>query len=335
MTVPYRRLGRTGALVSPLALGTDNILNPTPEDESSRMIIRALDAGINLIDTSDSYRAGDSERVIGGAAPERAAGRSGDRHQGALPDRRWAQRSRQLATALMRACEQSLRRLQTDRIDLYQLHRPDFDVPIDETLGALDLVRQGRFATSAARPHRRGRSWRGCCSPSSGLGPVRHRPAAVQPAGPPRRERSRRRCALQSRPRVVALVAAGDGHAARSARLRDCSRMRHRARCPPCRSSCCRPRGASSARPCAALSVSISLSQPPMASIIFFSSSERNFSVSALSHSSGIWPAAMPSRPFEPLEDMAEHLVELVEVALVLHQRGAREVVELLHLSHR
>ena len=65
MTLPYRLLGRTGARVAPLALGTDNILNPTPEDESSRMIIRALDAGINLIDTSNSYQAGEAERVIG------------------------------------------------------------------------------------------------------------------------------------------------------------------------------------------------------------------------------------------------------------------------------
>ena len=61
----HRRLGRTGALVAPLALGTDNILNPTPEDESSRMISRALDGGINLIDTSNSYGSGEAERVIG------------------------------------------------------------------------------------------------------------------------------------------------------------------------------------------------------------------------------------------------------------------------------
>ena len=60
-----RRLGRSGALVSALALGTDNILNPTPEDESSRMIVRALDGGINLIDTSNSYESGEAERVIG------------------------------------------------------------------------------------------------------------------------------------------------------------------------------------------------------------------------------------------------------------------------------
>jgi 1-deoxyxylulose-5-phosphate synthase len=121
-------------------------LNPTPEDESSRMIIRALDGGINLIDTSNSYGSGESERVIG-----RVLAESGRRDEvviatkvhyptGPGPNDRGNSRLH-----IMRACEQSLRRLQTDRIDLYQLHRPDFDVPIDETLGALtDLVRQGK-----------------------------------------------------------------------------------------------------------------------------------------------------------------------------------------------
>jgi aryl-alcohol dehydrogenase-like predicted oxidoreductase len=146
MSVQHRRLGRAGALVAPLALGTDNILNPTPEDESSRMIIRALDGGINLIDTSDSYGAGEAERVIG-----RVLAESGRRDEvviatkvhyptGPGPNDRGNSRLH-----IIRACEQSLRRLQTDRIDLYQLHRPDFDVPMEETLGALtDLVRQGK-----------------------------------------------------------------------------------------------------------------------------------------------------------------------------------------------
>ena len=152
----YRPLGRAGALVAPLALGTDNILNPTPEDESSRMIIRALDAGINLIDTSDSYGAGESERVIG-----RVLAESGRRDEALIatkvhyptgpgPNDRGNSR-----VHIIRACEDSLRRLQTDRIDLYQLHRPDFGVPIDETLGALtDLVRQGkvRYVGSSTAP---------------------------------------------------------------------------------------------------------------------------------------------------------------------------------------
>ncbi len=156
MSIAYRFLGRTGARVAPLALGTDNILNPTPEDESSRMIVRALDAGINLIDTSNSYRAGEAERVIG-----RVLAESGRRDEAVIatkvhyptgegPNDRGNSRLH-----IMRACEESLRRLQTDRIDLYQLHRPDFDVPIDETLGALtDLVRQGkvRYIGSSTAP---------------------------------------------------------------------------------------------------------------------------------------------------------------------------------------
>jgi 1-deoxyxylulose-5-phosphate synthase len=144
--VEHRRLGHTGTLVAPLALGTDNILNPTPEDESSRMIIRALDGGINLIDTSNSYGSGEAERVIG-----RVLAESGRRDEAVIatkvhyptgpgPNDRGNSRLH-----IMRACEQSLRRLQTDRIDLYQLHRPDFDVPPEETLAALtDLVRQGK-----------------------------------------------------------------------------------------------------------------------------------------------------------------------------------------------
>jgi 1-deoxyxylulose-5-phosphate synthase len=142
----YRRLGAAGALVAPLALGTDNILNPTPEDESSRMIIRALDGGINLIDTSNSYGSGEAERVIG-----RVLAESGRRDEAVIatkvhyptgpgPNDRGNSRLH-----IVRACEQSLRRLQTDRIDLYQLHRPDFDLRPEETLGALsDLVRQGK-----------------------------------------------------------------------------------------------------------------------------------------------------------------------------------------------
>ena len=110
------------------------------------MIIRALDGGINLIDTSNSYGAGEAERVIG-----RVLAESGRRDEvviatkvhyptGPGPNDRGNSRLH-----IMRACEQSLRRLQTDRIDLYQLHRPDFEVPIDETLGALtDLVHQGK-----------------------------------------------------------------------------------------------------------------------------------------------------------------------------------------------
>lgn len=152
----YRNLGRTGVKVAPLALGTDNILNPTPEDESIRMILRALDAGLNLIDTSNSYQQGEAERVIGRALKE-----SGRRDEAIIatkvhyptgpgPNDRGNSRLH-----ILRACEASLRRLQTDYIDLYQLHRPAFDIPIDETLSALtDLVRQGkvRYIGSSTAP---------------------------------------------------------------------------------------------------------------------------------------------------------------------------------------
>lgn len=152
----YRNLGRTGVKVAPLALGTDNILNPTPEAEAKKMILRAIEAGINLIDTANSYMQGEAERVIGQTLKE-----SGLRDQlliatkahyptGPGPNDRGNSRLH-----LIRACEDSLRRLQTDHIDLYQLHRPVFDMPIDETLAALtDLVRQGkvRYIGSSTAP---------------------------------------------------------------------------------------------------------------------------------------------------------------------------------------
>lgn len=142
----YRLLGRTGVRISPLCLGSDNFGNPTPEAESIAIIERALDAGINLIDTSNSYAKGESERIIG-----RALAASGRRDQvliatkahyptGPGPNDRGNSRLH-----LMKACEDSLRRLQVEHIDLYQLHRPSFELPIDETMSALtDLVRQGK-----------------------------------------------------------------------------------------------------------------------------------------------------------------------------------------------
>jgi aryl-alcohol dehydrogenase-like predicted oxidoreductase len=152
----YRRLGRSGVKVAPLCLGTDNFANPTPEEEAKTMLNRAIDAGINLIDTSNSYAQGESERIIGRALKE-----NGRRHNvliatkvhyptGPGPNDRGNGRLH-----IIQACEDSLRRLQTDHIDLYQLHRPDFEVPIQETLSALtDLVRQGkvRYVGSSTAP---------------------------------------------------------------------------------------------------------------------------------------------------------------------------------------
>src|SRR3984885_1445767 len=152
----YRTLGRTGVKVSPLCLGTDNFGNPTAADEAILIIDRALEAGINLIDTSNSYANGESERIIGSALE-----RNGLRQQviiatkahyptGNGPNDRGNSRLH-----LIKACDDSLRRLKTDYIDLYQLHRPSFEIPVDETLGALtDLVRQGkvRYIGSSTAP---------------------------------------------------------------------------------------------------------------------------------------------------------------------------------------
>lgn len=151
----YRTLGRTGVKIAPIGLGTANFADPTPEDESIRIVNRALEAGINLIDTGNSYKNGESERFIGNALKQ-----NGLRHQVVLatkvhfpvgPGPNDQGNSR---LHIMRACEDSLRRLQTDCIDLYQIHRPSFDIPVDETLGALsDLVRQGKVRYIGCSTH--------------------------------------------------------------------------------------------------------------------------------------------------------------------------------------
>jgi aryl-alcohol dehydrogenase-like predicted oxidoreductase len=141
----YRPLGRSGIKVSPYALGTlmfaSSVGNPDHED-SIRIIHKALDAGINFVDTADAY--GDSEEVVGKALKGRRDNvvlatkvglPTGDdpNQQGA--SRRW----------VVRALENSLRRLQTDHIDLYQIHRPDPSTDIEETLSALsDLIHSGK-----------------------------------------------------------------------------------------------------------------------------------------------------------------------------------------------
>lgn len=150
----YRRLGRSDLDVSVLALGTDNFVNPTPESDSIRLVHAALDAGINLFDTANTYMSGEAERILGKAI----AGRRSDAvvatkvyyPTGPGPDDRGNSRP-----ALLKACEASLRRLGTDYIDLFQLHRPDFDVPMEETMGALlELVEAGkvRYVGSSTSP---------------------------------------------------------------------------------------------------------------------------------------------------------------------------------------
>jgi len=149
----YRTLGRTGVSVSQLCLGAMmfGAAGNTDHDDAIRIIHRALDAGINFIDTADAYSAGESELIVGEAL---ADGRrehvvlatkvglpfdESPNHRGA--SRRW----------ITEAVEGSLKRLQTDWIDLYQLHVPDPNTDIDETLGALsDLVRAGKIRSFGA-----------------------------------------------------------------------------------------------------------------------------------------------------------------------------------------
>ena len=149
MTVAHRGLGATGVKVSPLCLGAMMFGawgNPD-HDDSVRIIHRALDAGINFIDTADVYSRGESEEIVGKALAEgrrdavvlatKVHGTMGEDPNQTGNSRRW----------IMREVENSLRRLGTDWIDLYQIHRPDPDTDIDETLGALsDLVQAGQGA---------------------------------------------------------------------------------------------------------------------------------------------------------------------------------------------
>jgi len=148
MTIEMRPLGSTGVRVSPLCLGVMMLGawgNPDHED-GVRLIHRALDRGVNFIDTADAYSGGESEEILAKAL---AGGRRdrvvvatkfhfpmGDDPNRQGNSRRW----------IVRAVEDSLRRLGTDWIDLYQVHRPDPACDLDETLGALtDLVRAGKI----------------------------------------------------------------------------------------------------------------------------------------------------------------------------------------------
>jgi aryl-alcohol dehydrogenase-like predicted oxidoreductase len=152
----YRTLGGTGVKVSPLCLGAMMFGawgNPD-HDESVKIIHAALDAGINFVDTADVYSAGESEKIVGKALAGRrddvvlatkVHGSMGKDPNQTGNSRRW----------IIRECEASLRRLGTDYIDLYQIHRPDPSCDVDETLSALtDLVHAGkvRYVGSSTFP---------------------------------------------------------------------------------------------------------------------------------------------------------------------------------------
>jgi aryl-alcohol dehydrogenase-like predicted oxidoreductase len=141
----YRPLGRTGVKVSQLCLGCMTFGWKTEQDEATRLVDRFIDSGGNFVDTANVYTRGVSEQLTGKALAggkrdkvflaTKVHGKMGDgpNDEG---NSRWH---------IIRQCEESLRRLSTDHIDLYQIHRPESGVPIDETLRALDdLVRAGK-----------------------------------------------------------------------------------------------------------------------------------------------------------------------------------------------
>jgi len=143
----YRNLGRTGVKVSSLCLGCMNFGFPTPEDESVAIVDYALDHGINFLDTANVYNRGRSEEIVGKALKQ-----NGKRSKVVLATKVHGRMDDNDVLAegnsrrhIIEQCEASLKRLQTDYIDLYQIHRPEANTPIDETLRALDdLVRAGK-----------------------------------------------------------------------------------------------------------------------------------------------------------------------------------------------
>ena len=170
----YKILGSTGVKISSFCLGTDNFADPTPEKESINILDAAIDAGINLFDTGDVYADGEGERIIG-----RALKNNGKRHdiliatkvdhgepQPGLPhgfaQSHLTKKSNYISPnlyghtrlSIIKACEKSLKRLKTDYIDLYQLHRPSSIVPIEETLDVLtDLIKQGKIRYIGCSTH--------------------------------------------------------------------------------------------------------------------------------------------------------------------------------------
>src|SRR3954452_1654421 len=165
----HRPLGRTGVHVSPLCLGA-MMFGPWGNDDradSTRIIHRALDAGINFVDTADVYSGGVSEEIVGQALQGRRDDvvlatkffmPMGEDPNARGGSRRW----------IVREVEESLRRPRTDHIDLCHVHRPSPETDVEETLGALtDLVRQGKVCYLGSSPTPDPRSWRRSGRPGS------------------------------------------------------------------------------------------------------------------------------------------------------------------------
>ena len=163
----YRSLGRTGVMVSSLCLGTDNFMDPSPPEECEKILNKALDSGINMIDTGDVYADGEGERIIGkilkdsgrrqqviiGTKVDHGQRRPGFTLEEFKPELGPNQHGHTRLN-IIRACENSLKRLNTDYIDLYQLHRQSPSIPMDEILRALDdLVTQGKVRYIGCSTH--------------------------------------------------------------------------------------------------------------------------------------------------------------------------------------
>jgi len=174
----YRNLGRSGLKVSPICLGTMMFGGPTDEATSSRIVAKAREAGINFIDTADAYSKGGSEEVVGRAisnnrpnwilATKLANPMGDDPNRGGL-SRRW----------VLQAAEESLKRLGTDYIDIYYLHKEDHATPLEETVRAMgELIRQGKVRYFGVSNYR---AWRVAeiCNICDNIGI--DRPVASQP----------------------------------------------------------------------------------------------------------------------------------------------------------
>ena len=174
----YRQLGRSGLKVSPICLGTMMFGGPTDEATAARIVAKAREAGINFIDTSDNYNKGASEQVVGRAISNsrpnwilatKLANKMGeDPNRGGL-SRRW----------VLQACDESLKRLGTDTIDIYYLHREDHSTPLEETVRAMaELIHAGKVRYFGVSNYR---AWRVAeiCNICDRLGI--DRPVASQP----------------------------------------------------------------------------------------------------------------------------------------------------------
>ena len=161
----YRRLGRSGIKISPLVLGTMNFGNPTKKNEAFRIIDSALDVGINLLDCADIYADGNSERILGDALM-----RNGKRKKVFVTSKVFGKTGTgpndqgNSKHHIIESCEASLKRLKTDYLDIYFLHRTDFAIPQEESLEALDiLVKQGKVRYIACSTHPAWRTVQALC----------------------------------------------------------------------------------------------------------------------------------------------------------------------------